>query len=81
MFSAVRDSACVEGSIELNKGVRNDSYNLVEICNSGKWTSVCDSEWSLEDVATICSQAGYARRGNLCVLPVLYILVHSCIDL
>ena len=56
-------SVCEDGSIELHEGAIADSYSLVEACNSGKWVSVCDSEWTLEDLAVICHQAGYTRYG------------------
>ncbi|CAI8019496.1 hypothetical protein GBAR_LOCUS11718 [Geodia barretti] len=58
---------CAEGGILLNSGpsIPGDKENtsgLVELCNSrGKWESVCDTEWSLNDAATICRQAGFHR--------------------
>ena len=60
---------CAEGDILLNSGpsIPGDKENtsgLVEMCNSrGKWESVCDTEWSLNDAATICRQAGFHRPG------------------
>lgn len=56
---------CAEGSVELNRGYNNNSFGLVEMCKTGKWMSVCDTEWTEEDAATICQQVGQARKGTL----------------
>lgn len=63
-------SGCVERDVLLNKGPssnvnNNRSHSLVEACGSQeRWESACDTEWTREDAATICRQAGFHQLGG-----------------
>ncbi len=46
----------------------NDRLRLgrVEICKDRSFTSVCNNEWDHLDASVVCSQVGFAQRGNFC---------------
>ena len=48
----------------LSEGASTDSYSLVELCTRGRWESMCDHEWTTEDLAIVCHEAGYASHGR-----------------
>ena len=48
---------CIEGSVTL---VGENSLQLVERCsNGGKWSPMCDYNWSLQDAIVVCRELGY----------------------
>ena len=65
LHNVVHDAVCADGDVELIRGARGDGYSLVEMCGSGRWQSVCDSDWTAEDTALICLEAGHGRNGKL----------------
>ena len=54
----------MEGDILLSKGSEGN-LSLVELCGrGGRWQSACDTDWTAEDTATVCQQAGFSRLGT-----------------
>ena len=50
------------GDILLTSGV-NETFQLVEVCEGGKWRSLCDNDWKEDDAAVVCREAGYTPLG------------------
>lgn len=37
-----------------------EEWGRVEVCLSGVWSSICGSNWSIEEATVVCRQLGYA---------------------
>lgn len=50
---------CTEGQVRLVGGDdRNEGR--VEVCEGGKWGTVCHSSWSHREAQVVCRQLGYS---------------------
>ena len=68
---AGRESPCTEGSVSVVSNVFNsyDRLQLVEMCTSeGVWYSVCDIEWTRQDVTVVCRELGYSSWGTIIII-------------
>ena len=50
-----------QGAIRLTQG----NSGRVEICNDGKWGTVCHDRWSSADAQVVCRQLGFLTTGAL----------------
>lgn len=50
--------ACTHGDVRLEDG-SNQYEGRVEVCFNGRWGTVCDNNWGIQDVQTVCGQLGY----------------------
>ena len=55
---------CTSGSVRLF-GTTSDSMGTVEYCINGAWTTICDSGWTSEDAAVVCTQLGQPSAGEM----------------
>ena len=56
-------SACnTEGGIRLENG-RNKFEGRVEVCQDGRWKTVCDNGWGNSEATVVCRQLRFS--GNL----------------
>ena len=61
----IDDSHCSEGSVTVVSDVNNSSLQLVEMCSGeGVWSSICDSNWTLQDATVVCRELGYRNSGR-----------------
>ena len=59
-----RDFHGCDGAIRLAGGsLANEGR--VEICQSGEWKTVCDSNWSENEARVVCRQLGYSNQGDI----------------
>ena len=59
-------AACVFGEIRLEGGYSPEE-GRVEVCVGGDWGTVCDDNWSTEDVNIVCSQLGFSNLGTILI--------------
>lgn len=59
---------CVPGNIRLVAG-SEERQGRLEVCYHGRFYSVCNSKWTLENTKVVCTQLGYSDTGS--------ILIHS----
>ena len=62
---AINVTTCLEGDIRLVNG-QNQFEGRVEICQNGVWGTVCNDNWSTDDIAQSYAfvQLGYGKFGN-----------------
>jgi deleted-in-malignant-brain-tumors protein 1 len=59
--AASADIACTTGAIRLQGG--NETFGRVEICNDGRWGTVCHDHWGDNDARVACRQLGFSSNG------------------
>ena len=56
---------CTAGKKRIVNNFSNDQFSgRVEICVNGKWGSICDDGWGLNEAHVVCSQFGYTDYGK-----------------
>jgi hypothetical protein len=60
MFNIIE---CIQGDVRLVDG-RNDYEGRVEVCDDGKWKTVCDRKWRDEEAKVVCRQLNYSDPSN-----------------
>ena len=53
---------CTDDSVRLAGGL-DRTEGRVEVCVEGRWTGVCDYDWSDQDAFVVCRQLGYPATG------------------
>ena len=54
--------ACNPGQIRFVGG-SNPMEGRVEVCNDGRWGTVCDDFWDVNDARVACKMAGFPWTG------------------
>ena len=76
MLSVYLIPACNNSDVRLVGG-RNESEGRVEICQMGRWGTVCDDNWGYTDALVVCRQLGMSTSGKSHKLDVIDIV---CIE-
>ena len=63
--------SCSSGAFRLvNGGSISTMEGRAEVCNDGRWGTVCDDYWDVDDARVACKMAGLPWKG---VIYVIYI--------
>lgn len=55
---------CVDGQVRL-AGTTIANSGRVELCVDGVWTTICDSNWDINDAKVVCRELGYPTYGTI----------------
>ena len=59
MKSATLLDDCFDGAIRLADG-ESEREGRVEICNTGRWGTLCDNQWTINHTAVVCRFLGHS---------------------
>ena len=57
-YNYIVDAKCTEGSVQLVDG-DSSSEGRVELCSSGVWITIRETNWDYIDARVVCRQLGY----------------------
>ena len=59
------NNGCNGGEVRL-RGSSNANQGRVEICNSRRWGTICDTNWNNVAAQVVCNQLGYTNANGRC---------------
>ena len=59
LYALLNIDSCYNGEVRLVGG-ETDAEGRVEICNNGKWETVCGKYWTETNTAIVCRHLGYS---------------------
>ena len=73
---------CSTGEIRLESKRTNATCGFitgkVEICENGTWKTICDPNWTVNDVKVACRELGYIDQGEILDQAVSIMHVMCC---
>ena len=63
LFKMYYLAVCLNGEIRLTGG-RSNLEGRVEVCVDGRWETISDDGWGVNEATVVCRQLNYNRTGR-----------------